>query len=212
LQEEGISSLFGDVAQQDILDEAGIKNARLFTITFPDIRASELAIQMAKQLNPNVFCIARSRFRNYINRLYDLGADLVIYDELETGITLTRSTLEALGYPSADVLPTLQSVHDREANRLQMDLLTRQNLYGQFNLFEGLRLQWVELDKESSLIGKTLQEANLRQTFGINVLSIVDANNGECMVSPEADRPFQPGDVLVVVGTQEQMEQMQALC
>lgn len=59
----------------------------------------------------------------------------------------------------------------------------------------------VEVNAPQELIGKTLQQANLRSRFGVNVVAI--KRDEEIDVSPKAEDVITAGDILVVIGKTE---------
>ncbi len=60
------------------------------------------------------------------------------------------------------------------------------------------------LDPLSPYVGKTLQESRIREEFGVNVVMI---NRGSSVINvPTRDEPLYPGDLLHVIGTDEQLE------
>jgi len=76
-----------------------------------------------------------------------------------------------------------------------------------------------EIASDDLFVGKTLRELNVREAFGINVIAIkrrapVVSDRGENMFEervnnlPGPDDRIEPGDVLVIVGTTESVEQL----
>jgi trk system potassium uptake protein len=70
-------------------------------------------------------------------------------------------------------------------------------------------LSIVEVKAPQELIDKTLQEANLRPRFGINVVAI--KRGEELNVSPKAEDAILAGDVLVVIGGNEGIQSLEAM-
>jgi CPA2 family monovalent cation:H+ antiporter-2 len=58
-----------------------------------------------------------------------------------------------------------------------------------------------------SIVGKTLKELNFRQFFGVNVVTIV--RDGVRINIPKGEERIYPGDHIVVIGTDKQMELFQ---
>ncbi|MEN1759599.1 TrkA family potassium uptake protein [Anoxynatronum sibiricum] len=85
-----------------------------------------------------------------------------------------------------------------------------------YNLTSTNILDYIELAPDYSImeitapekwINKTLQEANVRSKYGLSVLAI---KHGEVVnVSPQADAVVQRGDVLVVVGLNDDLQKVQ---
>ncbi len=72
-------------------------------------------------------------------------------------------------------------------------------------ILKQLVMEWVELPEDSSLIGKTLAEADVRKKTGVIVLGVV--RNDEMIPAPDPKNfRFQKGDILIVVGNREQID------
>lgn len=96
LQAAGQSALFADAAQNEVWDLCGVERARLVAFTFPATPAVEHAIDVVREKNPSIAIMARTKFRNEAERLADLGADIVVLDEEESGRALVKRALGVL--------------------------------------------------------------------------------------------------------------------
>jgi trk system potassium uptake protein TrkA len=63
-----------------------------------------------------------------------------------------------------------------------------------------------ELKAFDFMLGKTLRELDVRRRFGVSVLAIKRGEN--LIVNPVGDEKVLPGDILVVLGTTEQLSSM----
>jgi K+ transport systems, NAD-binding component len=63
-----------------------------------------------------------------------------------------------------------------------------------------------ELKAFDFMLGKTLRELDVRRRFGVSVLAIKRGEN--LIVNPLGDEKVLPGDILVVLGTTEQLSSM----
>lgn len=63
-----------------------------------------------------------------------------------------------------------------------------------------------ELKAFDFMLGKTLSELDVRKRFGVSVLAIKRGEN--LIVNPVGDEKILPGDILVVLGTTEQLSTM----
>ena len=104
--------LIGDGANVELLEQAQIHRARAIAITAPDHMNIVSIIKRAKELNPNIEIITRSRYRNQTENLYAEGADVVISEELESGIEMSRYLLELFGMPREDVKARLDKIRE----------------------------------------------------------------------------------------------------
>lgn len=64
-----------------------------------------------------------------------------------------------------------------------------------------------EIASNENWAGKTLRELNLRARFGINVLAI--KRDKRLLVAPGADDPVEMGDILVVVGLNQNIDKLE---
>ena len=63
----------------------------------------------------------------------------------------------------------------------------------------------------SGLAGATLAGAEVRSRIGANVLGVRRAGGSEVVTNPPADYRLESGDVLVVLGTPEQLDEISVL-
>jgi trk system potassium uptake protein TrkA len=70
----------------------------------------------------------------------------------------------------------------------------------------GEKYSLFELKAFDFMLGKTLKELDIRRRFGVSVLAIKRGEN--LIVNPTGDEKILPGDILVVLGTTEQLSNM----
>jgi K+/H+ antiporter YhaU regulatory subunit KhtT len=63
--------------------------------------------------------------------------------------------------------------------------------------------------EDSPLVGQTLQSADLRSRTGVTVIGV--ARKGEEMFSPDPRMPLEPGDLLIVIGSERAKEHLRGL-
>ena len=94
LHSDGKAALFADARQPEVWDLCCVDQARLVAFTFPATPEIAGAIQFAREQNPSITVLARTKFSAEAEKLRNVGADIVILDEAESGRAVTR---EALG-------------------------------------------------------------------------------------------------------------------
>jgi trk system potassium uptake protein len=86
------------------------------------------------------------------------------------------------------------------------------------NLVSTNILDYIELSPDYSIVevvtpkewhGKTLRELNMRAVYGVNVMAIKREN--EVNVSPGADDEIVPGDVVVAIGSAEDLSKLESM-
>jgi CPA2 family monovalent cation:H+ antiporter-2 len=103
LERQGVPTLYGDAANSDILSHVRLEQARAVVVTLPDEAASAIVVAAARAEAPHVPIIVRAATQEGVGRLFALGAQHVIYPELEGGLEMMRETLTRLGFSESTV-------------------------------------------------------------------------------------------------------------
>jgi uncharacterized protein with PhoU and TrkA domain len=74
-----------------------------------------------------------------------------------------------------------------------------------------LWLEEVRIVEGGELQGKTVAECNLRNRTGVNVLALRRRERDNVVISPPADLRLETGDVLIALGTREQLAKLDRL-
>ncbi|WP_410677760.1 monovalent cation:proton antiporter-2 (CPA2) family protein [Avibacterium paragallinarum] len=93
----GVKSYFGDGSREDLLETAGIAEAKLLIIAIDN---KEQAIQIANFVNknyPQVAILARAYDRFHVYELYRAGARNIVRETFDSAIRSGRLALEQLG-------------------------------------------------------------------------------------------------------------------
>jgi CPA2 family monovalent cation:H+ antiporter-2 len=98
LQSLKIPVLYGDAANSEILQHAGLGAARLLVITVPDDVSAHAMVATARKCAPNIRILSRASSWQGGRRLLDAGVAHIVRPELEGGVTLLRQTLEELNF------------------------------------------------------------------------------------------------------------------
>ncbi len=100
---EGEPAFYGDATREEILRALGIDRARLFVIAISDPSATRRMVRVAREINPKVYIIARTRYVVEIQELTRLGANVVIPEEFETSIEIFSRVLAHYNVPRDDI-------------------------------------------------------------------------------------------------------------
>ena len=87
-----------------------------------------------------------------------------------------------------------------------VDFMTIETISGHL----GLSIEEVEIFSDAKLIGNTLRETDLRSKYGVTVIGIKKPS-GDLELHPEADTRVEKGDILVLIGKAEDLENLQNL-
>jgi monovalent cation:H+ antiporter-2, CPA2 family len=208
-QERGIPTLFGDAANSEVLNHAGLSHARALVVTLPDEVATEMVASAARRLAPNLPIIARAATRSGVQRLTKQGVQDVIYPEFEGGLEVVRHTLLTLGYPATQVLSYTDAVRRDQYDTTVSSAAERRSLDQLRKTMRGMEIVWRRLDAQSPLIGQTLAGANLRARTGASVIVIIRA--GQTLPNPKSSTRFMLDDQLGVIGDTAQITMLDAI-
>ncbi len=189
--------LFGDATRREILEHAGVERARIVVFVISDLVAVRHGVRLARQMNPGVHIIVRTRMVAEIEDLGRQGADEVIAEEFETSIEIFTRVLNHYHVPGNVVRAETRALRGAHYRMLRtpaaappselLDLLAA----GTTDVFR--------LDAASPAAGKTLRRLELRKRSGSTVIAVVRGERS--FTNPPPDLVLQAGDSLVLVGS-----------
>ena len=181
-QQMGHIAVQGDATLDETLLKVGIERAEGLVAALPSDAENLYTVLSAKTLNPNIRAIARASNREALQKLQRAGADAVVSPYITGG---KRMAAAALRPQVMDFVDGILTGADRE-------------LY-----MEEYRLDPVVCP----CIGQTLKEARLRSQSGALVLAIRRVD-GSLIGGPTAETILLAGDLLICMGTAEQLRQI----
>ncbi len=100
----GVPALWGDAANPEALERAGVAHASLVVVAAPDAQTRLIATRNIRRINARVPLVVRGQNAEEASALRALGAQEVVVPEYEGGLELMRQALVALGYDSEEAL------------------------------------------------------------------------------------------------------------
>ena len=88
--------VYGDVTNRDVLEHAGLSQADAFILTIPDEEATLKAVQIVRDVRPDLFLAARARVLSSKFVMMSIGADVVTVEEVATAVAMEREVLDSL--------------------------------------------------------------------------------------------------------------------
>ncbi|MGV3524401.1 MAG: cation:proton antiporter [Candidatus Sericytochromatia bacterium] len=111
LQELGIAAVYGDAAQGETLEHAGIAQAGSLFLT-ASVPLKEAAIQRAQELNPRIRIVARAAYLREAPALLEAGAHRIFSEEGEVALAMTDYLLRDLGASADQMDRERQHIYD----------------------------------------------------------------------------------------------------
>lgn len=105
-------SVYGDATRRDILEAAGIAQAKYLLVTTPDVLVRTLVIITAKEMNPRLRVFVRARYLQERAWLEEVGATQVCIEEAEAALGLAVLLLREVGADERQVHQEIQQLHN----------------------------------------------------------------------------------------------------
>jgi CPA2 family monovalent cation:H+ antiporter-2 len=96
----GVPIFYGDATQEASLRKANLPQARVFVVAIPDSAGAARAVSLARRINPNVHIVARVRYVRDMARLYALGANVIVSEEVEASVKIFSEVLSHYDVPA----------------------------------------------------------------------------------------------------------------
>jgi len=102
-RKKNIPIIFGDAAQDHMLDAVNLNKARAVVITISDPQATKSIISNIRSSSQSIYLVVRTRYVKETSELLALGADEVIPEEFETSVEIFSRVLHNFLIPSDDI-------------------------------------------------------------------------------------------------------------
>jgi len=167
----------GDASSEEVLKLAGIERARgLISAVDSDERAVYITLA-ARALNPELYILSRAGRPESVRRLELAGANRVLSPYQMAGHRMAELALRPA---LVDVLDTL---HHRVSAIAVEEMLVKPGMVA---------------------VGKTIEEAGLLGPTAAKLLA-VQRRDGTVLISPSAELRLEEGDLVVALGSEEQL-------
>lgn len=175
----------GQSTEESVLLHAGIEKAKGLVATMETEVDNIVTVLTARNLNNKIYIISNAITKSGNEKLLKVGANK------------TLSAMEISGNRMASLMikPNIISF---------LDVVTR---VGDVEL----DLEEVIVKKGSYLENKTLIEAEISRKTGLTVLAIKKIEDEKMLFNPPIDYTFKIGDVLIILGREEQVDKLRNL-
>lgn len=185
LRECDVLFVQGDATEDAVLIAAGVERARGLIAVATSDAANTFITLTARKLNSRLLIVARSVEESAEAKLQAAGADRVVSPYAIGGRRIAAAALR----------PTVVEFLETVMHLENTDLAVNECVVG-----EG-----------SELVGRSLVESAVRQRTGAVVLAIKHVHDRGLDTHLDPDHGIDPGDILVALGTVEQLQSLAAL-
>lgn len=180
----GSKTVVGDATEDDVLRAAGIERASALVAAVETDADNSFIVLSARALNPDLFVVARVRSVDSEEKLRRAGADRVVNPQSIGGSRMAAFVMHPHVAEFVDVV-----MHERSIE---------------------FRLEEVQIGESSPIAGRTLRDAHLRDETGALVLALRDPD-GAFRTNPSPDTPMAAGQIIIAIGTQDELESLAVL-
>jgi voltage-gated potassium channel len=185
----GFAVIKADATSDETLKAAGIEKARGLVSALSSDAENLYITLTARELCPHLFIVSRCDSEESAYKLRRAGADRAISPHSIGGRRMAAMLLKPMVWD-------------------YLDLVTR----GQYIEFNIENLEWriddVEIQPNSSLDGKSIEEAKIYAISGALVLA-VKKRGMSFNTKPSKDIRLDPGDYIIAIGTVEQLAKLE---
>jgi CPA2 family monovalent cation:H+ antiporter-2 len=201
---EGEQMIFGDGTRREVLHHIGVERASVLVVAISDPAAGRRIVGQARQMNPKIHIIVRTRYVSEIAELLEIGANEVIPEEFETSIEIFSRVLHRYGVARNIIERQIGEIRRQGYQMLRSSSLPMIHLSEFADALDGTATETIFLTNESPALGKTLAQLNLRNQTGVTVVAAV--RTGATEINPGADFMLQAEDILVLLGASEKID------
>jgi voltage-gated potassium channel len=164
----------GDASDDDVLRQAGIQRATALVAAVSTDAANVFITLTGRSMRPDLFIVSRAREESSAAKLQRAGADRVVNPQEIGGARIAAFVLRPHVTEFLDVVMHEQGIE--------------------------LRLEEIEVGRDSPLAGVSLSEARVRDRTGALVLALRD-QDGAFTTNPAPDAVMMAGQILIAIGT-----------
>jgi monovalent cation:H+ antiporter-2, CPA2 family len=209
LNQRNIPTLYGDAGNSEVITHANLEQARALVTTVPDETTTLMIVTAARDLNKDLPIIARAGTEEGVRYLAESGASHIVQPELEGGLELIHHTLLSLEFPLREVHQYVEAIRQDNYDPNNTTEAEHRSLHELLRFFKEIEVIWLDLMETSSLVGKSLEEANIRAKSGASVVALI--RDKQLIANPKSVTVFASGDRIGVIGDKEQISVVREL-
>ncbi|MFT4554251.1 MAG: CPA2 family monovalent cation:H+ antiporter-2 [Chlamydiales bacterium] len=186
---------YGDASSKAVLEQTNLSHARLVVIAIDDPVAARRIVEVIRSVSSGVYIIVRTRYLEELSPMIELGANDVIPEEFETSVEIFTRVLRKYLIPQDEIEKFVGEVRSQKYQMFR-SIFHQQTTFSDIKLsVSDVEVASFRLHEDSSFVGKSLRQSNLRQLYGITVLMI--HRGAKVMANPGPDLIFEANDILV---------------
>lgn len=198
--------IYGDGTATEMLQAVGLESCRVLVLTFAEATASMKIVKAVRELRPDLPILVRTQDDTKLEELQQAGATEVVPETLEASLMLVSHVLLLLDVPVSRVVKTVGDIRNNRYAMLRR-LFRRDDARMVEDDTGNEELHTVVLPPGAYSVGKTLADLKL-EGDAVTVTAI--RRDGILGQQPEPATVLREGDVVILAGTPEALENGEA--
>ncbi len=206
---DGIAVVFGDGTRPAMLEHVRLRQARILVFAISSPTEERRGVVIAREINPIIRIVVRTRYIRAIDQLMTLGATDVVVEEFEVSLELFAKALDSYEIPINRIWREVESVRTEHygllrgtaAPDLRLDALKHLSIHD--------ALELIEVEGGAQAIGANATTLDLRKKTGAVQIAVL--RDGQPIYQREPDFRYRVADTVVLVGDPDSLSCAMAL-
>lgn len=206
---QGEPIYYGDASQKAVLEQTNLSFARLVVIAIDDPVTTRRIVEVIRGITSGVYIIVRTRYLEELKPMTELGANDVIPEEFETSVEIFTRVLRKYLIPQDEIEKFVGEVRSQKYQMLR-SLSHQDTTLSDLKLsVSNVEVASFRLPEDSSFVGQSLRQCNLRHLYGITILMI--HRGTKVMANPGSHIIFEADDILVTFADHDRLAEFGTL-
>lgn len=197
----GVPIQYGDATNPVVLRQAQIENAKVLVVATSDPFGARHIVQLARELNPTLHIVVRTRYLKELEELRQLGANEIIPEEFETSIEISTLVLQTYKIPKQMIIEKAEQIRREGYALLRRGEFPEMAHHLRAGTLVDVEVETCRIDDDSPALGKSLGELGIRQRTGASVVALM--RDGVTQSNPPNKSVLEIGDILALLGTSD---------
>ena len=199
----GENVMYGDASRRIVLKAAGIERAKAIIVAYTDDKSTEKVLNVIRETYPILPVIVRTKDESSVEKLQNAGATDVVPEVQEGSLMLASHALVLLGIPLSNVIKKIRVFRSERYKMFRGYFAGATDVDSENVNHDLLQLHSIEI-KDYFYASNKLISMLIIKKFDIEVQYIRRPNMLE-NIEPRSDIIITAGDILVILGTQENL-------
>lgn len=115
VSKQGILAIYGDPGEPEVLEAAGVRNAKVVVVAIPDRTVQEDLVGYVQTVNPDAKLIVRTHFDEDYAKLKILKVHKIVQPEFEAAMAMVKSILVSMGKSKKEVSERIKGLRTSRA-------------------------------------------------------------------------------------------------